>query len=173
VTRLRHVVQQLLTLARSEPNTETMARTAPLDLAALAREEVERWTDHAVERGIDLGYEGPDRPVMINGEPSLIRELIGNLLDNAIRYNMRDGKVTLAIEEAPTRLSVEDDGPGIPEGERQRVFERFYRSGDGREEGCGLGLSIAKEIAARHDAGLTLSGVPVGQGTRAEIVFKR
>ena len=173
VTRLRHVVQQILTLARSESSTQTMLAMTPLDLAALARDEVEHWADRAVERCIDLGYEGPDHAVMISGEISLLRELIGNLLDNAIRYTGTGGTVTLRIGETPPRLIVEDDGPGIPEDERQRVFERFYRLVNSTmEEGCGLGLSIAKEIAARHGASLALTSVENGHGTRVEIDFK-
>lgn len=173
VTRLRHVVQQILTLARSEPNTQTILAMTPLDLADLARNEVEHWADRAVERCIDLGYEGPEHAVMINGEVSLLRELIGNLLDNAIRYTNAGGTVTLRICEKPPRLIVEDNGPGIPEEERQRVFERFYRlTNNSMEEGCGLGLSIAREIAARHEAQLILTSAGNNLGTKADIVFK-
>ncbi len=171
VTRLRHVVQQILTLARSEPNSQGMLAMMPLDLAAVARGEVERWTDQAIEHGIDLGYEGPDDTVLISGEASLLRELIGNLLDNAIRYTPAGGTVTLKLATNPTRIAVEDDGPGIPEDEQQRVFERFYRLSSSTTEGCGLGLSIAREIAARHGAHLTLRSADGGRGTTAEIDF--
>lgn len=171
VTRLRHVVQQILTLARSEPNSQGMLAMMPLDLAAVARGEVERWTDQAIDHGIDLGYEGPDDTVLISGEASLLRELIGNLLDNAIRYTPAGGTVTLKLATNPTRIAVEDDGPGIPEDEQQRVFERFYRLSSSTTEGCGLGLSIAREIAARHGARLTLRSVDGGRGTTAEIDF--
>jgi two-component system sensor histidine kinase TctE len=171
VTRLRHVVQQILTLARSEPTAQGMLAMMPLDLAAVARGEVERWTDQAVEHGIDLGYEGPDGTVMINGESSLLRELIGNLLDNAIRYTFHGGTVTLTISPSPLRLSIEDNGPGIPENEQHRVFERFYRLSSSTNDGCGLGLSIAKEIAARHGALVTLRTTAGGHGTTAEIIF--
>ena len=172
VTRLRHVVHQLLTLARSEPTAQSMLKIAPLDLTALAREEVERWADQALARRIDLGYDGPDTPVMVNGEPHLLRELIGNLLDNAIRYNGEDGMVTLSVRQAPTSLRVEDDGPGIPKDMGERLFERFYRPANSNGEGCGLGLSIAKEIAARHGASLNITLGPAGRGTKAEIVFQ-
>lgn len=172
VTRLRHVVHQILTLARSEENTQGMLTMLPIDLAALTREEVERWTDRAVERGIDLGYEGPDGSVIIIGEISLLRELVGNLTDNAIRYTPVGGTVTLKIWDHPPRLTVEDDGPGIPDEEQQRVFERFYRLANSVEEGCGLGLSIAKEIASRHGAILTLRRFTAGSGTTAEVVFQ-
>jgi two-component system sensor histidine kinase TctE len=171
VTRLRHVVQQILTLARSEPNTQGILAMMPLDLAGMARREVERWTDQALEHEIDLGYDGPGGAVLINGEVSLLRELIGNLLDNAIRYTFHGGTVTLTISQSPPRLSIEDDGPGIPEDEQQRVFERFYRLSSSTNEGCGLGLSIAKEIAARHGALLTLRTAAGGHGTIAEIIF--
>lgn len=172
VTRLRRVVQQLLTLTRSENAAESMLRMHRHDLASLAREEIERWTDAAIERDIDLGYEGPEGSVMVSGEAHLLRELIGNLLDNAIRYNRRGGIVTLSISEAPLRLCVDDDGPGIPEGERELVLERFYRLSDSEYGGCGLGLSIAKEIAARHGARLKISANPAGAGTRVEVVFQ-
>ena len=172
VTRLRHVVQQILTLARSESNTQGMLTMMPIDLAVVARGEVERWTDQAVEHEIDLGYEGPDGAVMICGEISLLRELIGNLLDNAIRYTPAGGTVTLMLSSHPPRISIEDDGPGIPVDEQQRVFERFFRLSGSTDEGCGLGLAIAKEIAARHGALLTLRSVPGVAGTTAEIVFE-
>lgn len=171
VTRLRHVVQQLLTLTRSEPAAEPMLKMEQHNLALLAREEIEYWTDAAVERDIDLGYSGPEESVTIYGEAHLMRELIGNLLDNAIRYNPKGGFVTLSIRDMPVRLFVDDDGPGIPEEERELVLERFYRRSNSEGEGCGLGLSIAKEIAARHGAQFNIMTNPSGKGTRIEVLF--
>jgi two-component system sensor histidine kinase TctE len=172
VTRLHHVTQQLLTLMRSERQVEPMFKLAPLDMAALAREEVERWTDAAVARDIDLGYDGPQGNLMVHGEPHLLRELASNLLDNAIRYNANSGTVTLSLADAPVRLCVEDDGPGIPESERALVLERFYRGANSENEGCGLGLPIAREIAARHGAQLIIAANPSGRGTRVEVIFQ-
>jgi two-component system sensor histidine kinase TctE len=173
VSRLHHVTHQLLTLTRSEREAEPMLKLRPLDLTALAREEVERWTDAAVARGIDLGYEGPEYRITVHGEPHLLRELISNLLDNAIRYNSDGGTVTLSLFDGPALLRVEDDGPGIPEHERGLVLERFYRGAVRESEGCGLGLSIVREIAMRHGAQLTISTNPSGCGTRVELAFQQ
>lgn len=172
--RLRHVVHQLLTLARSEPSALAGRAMAPVDLAALAREALEAGLDFAGERDVDLGYEGPEQGVVIPGEPHLLNELIGNLVDNAIRYGGKGGRVTLSVAADPVLLAVEDDGPGISPAERPLAMERFYRSATTAtmESGCGLGLAIAAEIAARHDAALTLLEGAHGRGLRVEIRFR-
>lgn len=174
VTRLRHVVHQLLTLARSDrtdrPNQHalTMAR---LDLAELARDELERWADAAITRDIDLGYVGPEKDIEIEGEPHLLRELIGNLVDNAIRYGRPGGEATLGLTTAPVTLYVDDNGDGIPAEDRALVLERFYRCSDVNGDGSGLGLAIAREISARRGARLSIRDNPCGGGIRIEIVF--
>ena len=172
VTRLHRVTQQLLTLMRSEQQTQKYLKLAPVDLAALAREEVERWADNALSKQIDLGYEGPELGVIAIGESHLLRELLGNLIDNAIRYNRPGGTVTLGLSDNPIILWVDDDGPGIPEHERALVLERFYRGGgNDLAAGCGLGLPIAREIAARHDAQLAVAVGPRGIGSRVSVTF--
>jgi two-component system sensor histidine kinase TctE len=171
VARLHRVTQQLLTMMRSERQAEAMLQLAPVDLASLARDAVESWASAAVARDIDLGYQGPEGSVFVHGEPQLLRELVGNLLDNAIRYNTRGGTVTLSLFEDPVRLRVEDNGPGIPEDERALVLERFYRRAGSENDGCGLGLPIASEIAARHAARLAISPNPGGRGTRIDVFF--
>jgi two-component system sensor histidine kinase TctE len=172
VTRLHHVTHQLLTLMRSEQQTEKHLKLAPVDLADLARQEVERWADSALSKGIDLGYDGPDQGVMITGDHHLLRELMGNLIDNAIRYNQAGGTVTLNLSGHPVCVTVEDNGPGIPEHERGLVLERFYRGSHSEAAGgCGLGLPIAYEIAARHGAQLSLHPGPGAQGTSVQISF--
>ena len=172
VTRLHHVTHQLLTLMRSERQAVSpRIKPARLDLAVLARDEVERFADLAMSRGIDLGYEGPEHGVEVTGEFYLLRELVSNLLDNAIRYNTSGKYVTLSLRDQPARLRVEDDGPGIPEGERELVLERFYRLRQSESEGCGLGLSIASEIAARHGAQLAIMSNPAGPGVIVEVLF--
>jgi two-component system sensor histidine kinase TctE len=170
VARMRHVTQQLLTLTRSDASSAGMLALSDVDLPELAQRELERWADAAVERNIDLGYEGPDRGVTVRGEPQLLRELIGNLVDNAIRYGKRGGEVTLSVHEAPLRIYVEDDGPGIPPAERERVIDAFYRQPGTTGEGCGLGLAIASEIAARHGARLRIDDRQPA-GTRVEVAF--
>lgn len=171
VTRLHHVTQQLLTLMRSEQATEQHLKLVPVDLAQLAREEVERWMDQALRCGVDLGYSGPETALMIDGDPYLLHEMIGNLLDNAIKYSRQGGgMVTLELAAEPLALAVVDDGPGIAEHERALVLERFYRGASSElAGGCGLGLPIAREIAARHGATLEIGSGEQGRGTRVTI----
>lgn len=170
VTRARHITHQLLTLARSERSGHPVPTTS-VDLAELARDELERWADAAIDRQMDLGYEGPEQGIRVAGSPVLLRELIGNLVDNAIRYGHPGGMVTLSLKASPITLTVDDDGPGIPPQERLLVMERFYRGKQSSGDGCGLGLPIAKEIAARHGATLQILERPLGQGTHVEVMF--
>ncbi|HZN24863.1 MAG TPA: sensor histidine kinase, partial [Burkholderiales bacterium] len=96
-----------------------------------------------------------------------------NLLDNAIRYTQPGGQVTVRVgyEGSRPRLSVEDNGPGIPETERNRVFERFYRVLGTGAEGCGLGLAIVREIAQSHGAEVKLTTALEGTGTTVHVIF--
>ena len=172
--RLRHLSHQLLMLARAEPTGATPLTLHSLDLATLAREELQNWTDAAIENGADLGYDGPASGVSVDGEPQLLRELIGNLVDNAIRYGGRGVSITVGLEGGgQPKLVVVDDGPGIPAAERELVLERFYRRAQTRGEGTGLGLAIAREIAGRHGAELSIEAGPTGKGTRVSIDFGR
>jgi two-component system sensor histidine kinase TctE len=170
VKRMRHVTQQLLTLTRSDPSSSPLLPKTEIDLAKLARGELERWADAAIERKIDLGYDGPERGATIHGNLALLRELIGNLVDNAIRYGREGGVVTLGVRVSPVAIFVEDDGPGIAPTERERVLEPFYRSAQSQGDGCGLGLAIAKEIALRHGARLRIMEHSPS-GTRVEVSF--
>lgn len=169
VTRMRRVTQQMLVLMRSDATANTLAMT-DVDLADVAREELERWADAAVDRNIDLGYEGAESGPMARGEPGLLRELIGNLVDNAIRYGVEGGEVTVSVHENPTRISVQDNGPGIASTERTRVLDPFYRPPTSTGSGSGLGLTIAREIAARHGARIEIAG-RAPHGTRIDVVF--
>lgn len=170
VTRMRHLTQQLLTLTRSDPSAASMLVMAEIDLAELARDELERWADRAVQRNIDLGYDGPESGAPVRGERQLLRELIGNLVDNAIRYGRAGGEVTLGVHSNPATIFVQDDGPGIAVDERERVLDPFYRSPQSAGDGCGLGLTIAREIAARHGARLQIADWQP-EGTRIEVIF--
>ncbi|HEX7852159.1 MAG TPA: sensor histidine kinase N-terminal domain-containing protein [Sphingobium sp.] len=173
LSRLQHVVHQLLTLARSEPSALASKPMAPLDLAVLSRNILETWFDFANERNVDLGYEGPEEGIVVEGEPHLINELIGNLVDNAIRYGGKGGRVTLSVTADPITLAVEDNGPGISPADRPFLIERFYRSAatSATESGCGLGLAIACEIAARHGAELVFPDRADEAGARVEVRF--
>ena len=144
--RSAHLVHQLLTLARSE----THARREPLDLASLARDVAREWTPRALAAGMDLGYEGVDH-LHLHGDPLQLREAMANLLDNALRYTPRGSTITLRVEARPPHalMVVEDNGSGLSNADMAHVFQRFWRAST-LPGGCGLGLAIVQEIAARH-----------------------
>jgi len=169
------LVNQLLSLARAEPGARREHAVERLDLTQLARDTTTEWVPRALERHIDLGYDGEGAAAWIEGDPFLVRDMLGNLLDNAIRYTQQGGHVTVRVTSSAetVALSVEDNGPGIPEQERERVFERFYRVLGTGTDGCGLGLAIVREIALSHHAEVTLSTGAGGRGTVARIAFPR
>ena len=169
------LVNQLLSLARAEPGAKLGHAVERLDLARLARDATTEWVPRALARNIDLGYDGETGAAWIEGDPFLLRDMLGNLLDNAIRYTQRGGQVTVRVagDGATVALSVEDNGPGIPRPERERVFERFYRVLGTRTEGCGLGLAIVREIALSHRAGVELATGAGEKGTVVRVVFPR
>ena len=169
------LVNQLLSLARAEPGAKLGQAVERLDLALLARDATTEWVPRALARHIDLGYDGEEGSAWIEGDAFLVRDMLGNLLDNAIRYTQQGGQVTVRVAAGTNAvvLSVEDNGPGIPEQERERVFERFYRVLDTGTEGCGLGLAIVREIALSHRAEITLAAGAGGRGTLARVAFPR
>jgi len=169
-----HLVSQLLTLARAEPGAQKAIERQPVDLAALARETTMEWVPRALARGIDLGFDSTTPETRTEGDAFLIRELLNNLIDNAIRYTPQDGKVTvrvLMVEHSPA-LEVEDNGPGIAKQERERVFERFYRIPESSGEGCGLGLAIVREIAEGHGATVEVLSGSEGTGSLIRVCFR-
>ena len=155
------LVGQLLALARSEPGRTLDA--ADVDLTELAREATFDLLGMARDKRIDLGFEGSER-VSVHGEPVLLRELVANLVHNALTYTPERGKVTVSVGMPAGRptLRVVDNGPGIAPVERPRVLERFYRVPGAREQGSGLGLAIVKEICARHAVDMALRDAPDG-----------
>lgn len=175
VEQSTRLVNQLLSLARAEPGARRESAIERIDLARLARETTTEWVPRALARSIDLGYDGPAGAAWIEGDPFLARDLLGNLLDNAIRYTQQGGQVTVRVAAGPAAvtLEVEDNGPGIPGSERERVFERFYRVLGTRAEGCGLGLAIVREIALSHRAEVALGSGAGGRGTVVRVTFPR
>jgi len=171
LSRLQHLVNQLLLLSRSEDAQGSALSLQTLDVAVLARGVVERYADRALAAGVDLGYEGPDDGVPVAGDAPLLREALGNLLDNALRYGAEQGVITLAVQRRDdgVQLWVDDDGAGIDATERGRVTERFYRASS-QGDGCGLGLAIVAEIAQRHGAALEIGSAPMG-GARVGLRF--
>ncbi len=179
--RATRLINQLLSLARAENRSSPGTNLAPVALEALARDVVKDWVPAALERRIDLGFEGPDAPVLVLGDPVLLRELVKNLLDNAIRYTQTEGAVTVRVaanrSELSALLEVRDNGPGIAESERGLVFERFYRILGSGSDGSGLGLAIVREIALQHNALVTLTGAstvqdPKRPGTIVAVRFR-
>ena len=172
-TRTTHLVNQLLSLARAEPAAEHAQAMDALDFTELARTTTTDWVPRALARGIDLGFDGPDAPAAVKGNDFLLREMLGNLIDNAIRYTQSGGRVTvrLARNHDVIELGVEDNGPGIPEAEREAVLERFHRVLGTGVEGCGLGLAIVREIVLRHGGNIHLRAGPGNQGTLAQVIL--
>jgi two-component system sensor histidine kinase TctE len=166
-------VNQLLSLARAEPVAGRIQPAGLIDLRHLAREATTDWVPRAIERNVDLGFDAASAAAYVEGDPFLLREMLNNVLDNAIRYTQSGGQVTVQVTTgaAGPTLSVEDNGPGIPDAERARVFERFYRVLGTGAEGCGLGLAIVSEIAQGHGAQVSLNPGLNGSGTVVKIVF--
>jgi len=162
VERATRTVEQLLTLARQGPEPRRAARE-PVDLVALAQAVVTEFAELAAQKNIDLGL-GRAEPAGVEGDPAGLHALLANLVDNALRYTPPGGTVDVdvGLEEGAAFVAVSDSGPGIPEEERARVFDRFYRVPGSGALGSGLGLSIVSEIAARHAAAVTLDARPGG-----------
>ena len=157
-----HMVNQLLAMARAE-DQGIAAQHQTVNLARLATETVRDFVPRALEKRIDLGYEGPaeQRHALVRGHALLLRELIRNLVDNALQYTPGGGTVTVRVIDDPfgqvVVLQVEDSGPGIAPAERDKVFQPFYRSLGSQVDGSGLGLAIVREIAQQHGVEITLS----------------
>ena len=163
VRRGTHLVNQLLTLARQDPDLTDRSK-APVNLGALARSTVAEHAVAAEERRIDLGVTHVDDAAVIEGNADSLHILLRNLVDNALRYTPAGGAVDVAVAVSgpDAVLDVADNGPGIPPEDRQRVFDRFYRGTGTGETGTGLGLSIVKSIADRHGAHVELGSSAAG-----------
>lgn len=174
--RAAHMVNQLLSMARAEDREQAM-RHGDVDLAELTIDAVRDFVPQAMERRIDLGYEGPTdgQRTHLLGHAVMLRELVRNLVDNALRYTPPGGTVTARVTPDPFGqvlvLQVEDNGPGIPPAERENVFRAFYRALGTDADGSGLGLSIVHEVVLQHGAEVTIGDAhprpPPGHGPGA------
>jgi two-component system sensor histidine kinase TctE len=172
IAQLAHSANQLLALARAEPLTTLPEEFKAVALPALVGELVERNIDRAIKLQLDLGAEAEEAAV--TGDAWLLDDLASNLIDNALKYTPAGGRVTVRCGRGPDGapyLEVEDDGPGIPETERARVRERFYRRPGSAGSGAGLGLAIVEEIARVHGARFSIEHGAGGTGSRMRVRF--
>jgi len=171
VQRAIRLIEQMLALARQEPRAESLRVSVRLD--ELAREIVAELVPLADAGGIDLGVAAA-QPATVAADSEALRTLLRNLVDNAVRYTPPGGRVDVAVDSTAVgpRLTVTDDGPGIPPDERRRVFDRFYRRAGTSPTGSGLGLAIVKAIADAHGASVTLGDGADGKGLAVTITFR-
>ncbi|ODC03661.1 hypothetical protein BFW38_08995 [Terasakiispira papahanaumokuakeensis] len=171
--RTTRLSNQLLALSRVAPDTATPHTLC--DLTQLARQSVMDDQDRALEQHIDLGFEGNRSACWVTGNEWQLEALLNNLLDNALNYCPPHSRinVSLSCEEDYIRLSVEDDGPGVPAESYPHLFERFYRAASADTQGCGLGLAIVATIAQSHGAEYQCRPGIDGQGFAVDITFQR
>jgi signal transduction histidine kinase len=172
VERAIHLVEQLLTLARSDPQA-TAGDFESIDLSAAAAQGITDTHDLAIARNIDLSLDAMPS-ILVRGDGEALRTLVRNLVDNAVRYTPPGGSVQVRCRIAAegALLEVTDSGPGIAAADRERVFDRFYRRAAAQESGTGLGLAIVKAIAERHNARILLDEAP-GGGLRVAVSFPK
>jgi len=175
--RATRLIDQLLLMARAE-NPDNVQVTS-VDVRALAQKQTQQWVDQAISAQVDLGFEAADIPMLIKGQALLLTELFNNLIDNALRYTPANGQVTVSVSQMAGRIivAIEDTGQGIPEVDRERVFDRFYRVLGTQADGSGLGLAIVRQIATQHGASVhildrSVNVLPKG-GTRIEVHFEQ
>src|SRR3984957_9693547 len=171
IRQLAHSANQLLTLARADPAANLAAKNQPVELHSIANEVVAKFIDRALQADIDLGVE--TQPVSIHADPSLLDDLLSNLVDNALKYTPAGGRVTVSagVRNGAPYLAVEDTGPGIAEAERQRIRQRFYRLPNSPGHGSGLGLAIVDEVAQLYGASMAIGPGGGGRGTKVLLQF--
>jgi len=169
--RMIRQTNQLLALARAEPNHFERTRLEPVALNVLVEDAIQSFVNQATLKSIDLGFDL--QPAMIHGDRFLLRDLIDNLIDNAIRYTPAGGAVTVSVraDGVGGLLTVEDSGPGIPATQREQVFNRYVRLDD-KTHGSGLGLAIVRDIAVVHAAKLTITDAAGAQGALFSVYFR-
>jgi two-component system, OmpR family, sensor kinase len=176
IARSQRLIEQLLNVARSEPDGESV-RKEPVELGGLVRAVVGKLSVQAEQRGIDLGAAAATGSV-VRGDKEQLTVLLDNLVENALRYTPAGGVVDVEVgmRDERAELRVIDNGPGIPEAERERVFDRFFRGEDAStlardKSGSGLGLAIVSAIAQRHGASVSLHTPASGRGLEVRVGF--
>ena len=169
--RTARLANQLLALARAEPGGNRPAEFSQVDLRQVVEECADEWVHRSMARDVDLGFDLA--PGIVAGDGFLLRELLANLIGNAVEYTQAGGHVTVRTGQGggSSFLEVEDDGPGIPAAERERVLERFYRMPGTSGTGSGLGLAIVREIALAHGAKVEMGTGHEGKGCCVRLIF--
>jgi two-component system sensor histidine kinase QseC len=169
--RATRLVSQLLSLMRSDADPR-LANYQPVRLDELVQERLAALGGIAHERGIELELDAPDA-VTVRGEPTGLVTLIDNLVENAIKHSPVRGVVRVVVDsrDGCARVTVDDQGPGIPLSLRERVFERFFRAPDQSQPGSGLGLAIVRSVADAHGAVVALGDREPGSGLRVRVDF--
>ena len=166
--RLQNLLVQLLALARAEGAASTAIARQRVDAVEVTRDCALGYADRAHELGVDIGFHAAERGLFCHADPHLLGELVGNLVDNAIRYNRPGGAVDVSVmrgDDGAILVLVEDDGPGLPAADRARVFDRFVRlNPGGNAQGSGLGLAISRTLAEALGARLELHARDAGSG---------
>jgi two-component system, OmpR family, sensor histidine kinase TctE len=174
-SNLSHLVNQLLSLSKAEPDGSVFLTLEPIDLKSIAQESTAESIHLALKKEIDIEFSCNTKSATILGNATLVKELILNLIDNAIRYTPNKGKVTVGVESNDHNISfyVQDNGIGIDPKHQTQIFERFYRVLGTKVEGCGLGLTIVKEIADRHHATVELLSEGENMGAKFTVHFPK
>jgi two-component system sensor histidine kinase TctE len=163
------LVQKLLVLARVDAAENTL-RLNRLDGAELVREVAREWAPQALDKGVEIGFEMNGGEAWVMGDAQLLREMLANLIDNALRYGGTRITLTVSRSEQGVAWSVADNGPGIPEQQRAAVFIPFHRLSGG-VDGAGLGLTIVQRIAHLHGAKVSLESAEFGAGLVVRVKF--
>ncbi len=169
--RTARLANQLLALARAEPGGNRPAEFAQVDLRQVVEEIADEWVHRSMDKDLDLGFDL--KPASVAGDAFLLCEVLANLVGNSVEYTPAGGHVTVKTGQGPEGvfLEVEDDGPGIPAAERDRVLERFYRMPGTSGTGSGLGLAIVREIALAHGARVEMGEGHAGRGCSVRLIF--
>ena len=169
-TRATKLANQLLTIARADPSVQIKSDFAPVDLKEIASWAANEWSHQAIMSGVDLGFELDT--AFVNGQTVLLQEMLSNLIHNSIEHAGKNARITVRTFTSghASILEVEDDGPGIPEDDREKVLQRFFRGRNAN--GSGLGLAIVSEIARIHSARVNLGTPGNGKGLLIRISFE-
>ncbi len=174
--RASRLTDQLLSLARVEPEALGGGFDRDVDLEDLVSDVARDWVNRALARNIEIEFEADAADLVVEGNTALLCEVLNNLIDNALSYCPDGARIAIRVGEVSARgvyVQIEDDGPGIPEHRRDDVFERFVRLDPGAGRGCGLGLSIVKEIVRVHHGEIRLGAPPAGSGLVVRIELPR